>query len=128
MQILEDSGAGLPSYYEWRTRSGCYFCFFQRKREWIGLADHHPELFERAVAYEEKIGYQDTAMQDRQYTWSNGETLRKLLDRREEIEDRHAEALDRARARTRPNRPLLEVLSSALDDDDDEPGCTVCHV
>ena len=28
-KILEDSGLGLPKYYEWRTRSGCYFCFFQ---------------------------------------------------------------------------------------------------
>src|SRR3954466_3433299 len=23
MQILDDAGIGLPSYYEWRTRSGC---------------------------------------------------------------------------------------------------------
>ena len=27
-RILEDSGIGLPDYYEWRTRSGCFFCFF----------------------------------------------------------------------------------------------------
>ena len=27
-KILEDSGLGVPSYYEWRSRSGCYFCFF----------------------------------------------------------------------------------------------------
>ena len=26
-KILEDSGLGVPSYYEWRSRSGCYFCF-----------------------------------------------------------------------------------------------------
>src|SRR5262249_32776963 len=25
-RILEEHGIGLPSYYEWRTRSGCYFC------------------------------------------------------------------------------------------------------
>ena len=46
-RILEDAGIGLPNYYEWRTRSGCYFCFYQRKAEWIGLAERHPELFER---------------------------------------------------------------------------------
>jgi hypothetical protein len=50
MRILDDAGIGLPSYYEWRTRSGCYFCFYQRKSEWVGLADRHPELFERAKA------------------------------------------------------------------------------
>ena len=47
MRILDEAGIGLPDYYEWRTRSGCYFCFFQRKHEWVGLADRHPELFEQ---------------------------------------------------------------------------------
>ena len=55
MRILENAGIGLPKYYEWRTRSGCYFCFYQRKAEWIGLAERHPELFERAVAIEQKV-------------------------------------------------------------------------
>ena len=55
MKILDEAGIGLPDYYEWRTRSGCYFCFFQRKDEWVGLADRHPDLFEKAVAYEEKV-------------------------------------------------------------------------
>ena len=53
-RILADAGIGLPAYYEWRTRSGCYFCFYQRKAEWIGLAERHPDLFERAVAIERK--------------------------------------------------------------------------
>ena len=47
-RILEDAGIGLPSYYEWRTRSGCYFCFFQRRIEWVGLLENHPGLFEKA--------------------------------------------------------------------------------
>ena len=55
MRILDDAGIGLPKYYEWRTRSGCYFCFYQRKAEWVGLADRHPDLFERAVAIEQKV-------------------------------------------------------------------------
>ena len=40
-RILEDS-VGIPDYYSWRSRSGCYFCFFQRRDEWIGLAENHP--------------------------------------------------------------------------------------
>ncbi len=128
MRILETSGVGLPAYYEWRTRSGCYFCFFQRKHEWVGLADRHPDLFEKAVEYEDKLNYEATAMQGRKYSWSQGETLRELIDRRDEIEERHAAALERASKRTKPNRPLLEVLSDALDEDDDESGCTVCHI
>ena len=47
-KILEDSGLGLPKYYEWRSRSGCYFCFFQRSIEWVGLLERHPELFAKA--------------------------------------------------------------------------------
>ncbi len=43
-RILADSGVGLPAYYEWRSRSGCYFCFFQRKNEWAGLLKQHPDL------------------------------------------------------------------------------------
>ena len=25
-RILTESGIGLPGYYRWRSRSGCYFC------------------------------------------------------------------------------------------------------
>ncbi len=32
-QILEDT-TGIPEYYKWRSRSGCYFCFFQQQGEW----------------------------------------------------------------------------------------------
>lgn len=137
LQILEQAGVGLPDYYEWRTRSGCYFCFFQRKAEWVGLADRHPELFERAVAIERKMlkdagedgdaSYADRAMRGRSYSWSQGETLVELLGRRDEIEARHRDALDRAR-RNRRNIPLVEVLADALDDDDDTPACLVCSL
>lgn len=135
MGILDDAGIGLPAYYEWRSRSGCYFCFYQRKAEWVGLADRHPELFERAVAIEQKVlldagvdgdaDFGDRAMAGRQYTWSGGETLVQLRSRRGEILDRHAAALARAKT-TRRNIPLIEALADALDDDDPDEQCTVC--
>jgi len=127
MRILDDAGVGLPSYYEWRTRSGCYFCFFQRKAEWVGLAEQHPDLFEQAVAYEDKQGYESTAMEGRQYTWSNGETLRELFARKEEIKAKHREAMARAASRRR-NLPLIEVLGDVLDDEDDTAPCMACHL
>lgn len=128
MRILDDSGVGLPEYYQWRTRSGCYFCFFQRKHEWIGLADNHPDLFQKALEYEDKVNFQATAMEGRTYTWSAGESLRELIGRRDEIEAKHRQSLERVVRRSRPNLPLVDVLSDALDDDDDQMGCTVCHV
>lgn len=134
-RILEDVGIGLPTYYEWRTRSGCYFCFYQRKAEWIGLAERHPELFERAVAIERKVlrdagldgdaDFGSQAMHGRQYTWSGGETLVGLLSRRDEILERHEAAMSRA-SKTRANVPLIEALTEALDEDDDTVPCTVC--
>ena len=127
MRILEEAGVGLPSYYEWRTRSGCYFCFFQRKAEWVGLAERHPDLFDRAVAYEDKVNFEGTAMKDRQYTWSGGETLVELLARQDEIRAKHEAALARESA-TRGKRPLLEVLAEVLDDEDDTSPCLVCHL
>jgi hypothetical protein len=135
MRILEDAGIGLPSYYEWRTRSGCYFCFYQRKAEWVGLADRHPELFERAVAIEQKVlldagvdgnaDFSPHAMKGRNYTWSGGETLLELIARRDEIMASHEAALQRE-AKALPNLPLVDVLAGALDEDDDKMPCTVC--
>lgn len=127
MRILDDAGVGLPSYYEWRTRSGCYFCFFQRKNEWVGLADRHPDLFDKAVAYEEKVSFEDSAMSGRKYTWSGKESLPELLDRRDEIERNHQAAITRVQHQVR-DLPLLDVLETVLDDEDDSQGCLVCHV
>jgi len=126
-RILEDAGVGRPTYYEWRTRSGCYFCFFQRKAEWVGLAERHPDLFAKAVEYEEKVAWKATAMQGRAYSWSPGETLPELVQRADEIRAKHAAALQASRKR-RKNVPLIDVLADALDEDDDTPPCVVCHL
>ena len=135
LHILEEAGVRLPSYYEWRTRSGCYFCFYQRKAEWVGLAQRHPDLFERAVAIEQKTlkdagvngdaSFANQAMRSRIYTWSGGETLTELISRREEILAKHEVAMERAR-QSRKNLPLVEVLAGALDEDDNTEPCTVC--
>lgn len=135
LRILEEAGVGLPSYYEWRTRSGCYFCFYQRKAEWVSLAQRHPELFERAVAIEQKVlkdageagdaSFADRAMKGRLYTWSTGETLTELIARKDEIMAKHEQAVTRA-SQHRKNLPLIDVLAEALDEDDDTSPCQVC--
>jgi 3'-phosphoadenosine 5'-phosphosulfate sulfotransferase (PAPS reductase)/FAD synthetase len=126
LSILEEAGVGLPSYYSWRTRSGCFFCFFQRKYEWVKLAEEHPDLFEQAISYEDKVNFEATAS-SRRFTWSQGESLRELVARKEEIVRQHEEAMTRARM-SEPNRPLADVLGGILDAEEDTPGCTVCHV
>jgi hypothetical protein len=47
LEILKSSGLGIPKYYSWRSRSGCTFCFFQQKIEWVHLKEIHPIAFER---------------------------------------------------------------------------------
>ena len=125
--ILEDGGVGLPAYYEWRTRSGCYFCFFQRKSEWVGLADRHPDLFEKAIEYEDKVSFEASAMEGRKYTWSGKESLRDLIARRDEIELHRDTAMKRAQEQVK-DLPLLNVLENALDEEDDSQGCFICHL
>lgn len=121
IQLLEDSGIGLPDYYRWRSRSGCYFCFFQRKYEWVMLAQEHPDLFEKAVQYEEQHS------DGRHYTWTEGETLRELIARKDEIIANHEQAIKREKENS-PNKSLSETLESVLDDEDEDLPCLACHL
>lgn len=122
-RILEESGIGLPTYYDWRTRSGCYFCFFQRRAEWVGLLERHPDLFELAKGYE-KLSPED----GERYTWSQKESLNELSrpERVQEIKDRQEKAIA-AKKKRRMNLPLVEVLDEVLADEDDEQPCFFCH-
>ena len=120
MCILDESGVGLPSYYEWRSRSGCYFCFFQQKGEWVRLRERHPDLFELAKGYE-KV--------EQDYTWARSESLAELErpERRDEILRRERERRERLAARRRP-RNLAQAFGFSEPDDDGEDGCLVCHL
>ena len=117
-RILENSGVGVPEYYEWRTRSGCYFCFFQRKIEWVGLMERHPELFEKAKIYEKP---------DEDYTWVQGESLDELAARADDIKRDEMKRRAQAEVRRRP-RTLAEVFTGELGDPDEEAGCLICHL
>ena len=121
IRILEESGIGLPKYYSWRTRSGCYFCFFQRKYEWVMLAEKHRDLFDKAVKYE-----QDHS-DGRHYTWTQNETLLELIARKDEIIAEHEKARFKERTSI-PNQPLAEVLTDMLDNEDDELPCIACDL
>lgn len=103
-EILENSGLGLPSYYDWRSRSGCTFCFFQRKIEWVGLKERHPEAFERAKQMEK-----NSLEHGSPFSWSEGETLAELEqpERIAQIREDHDKRVARASAKRKvdPLRP-----------------------
>lgn len=54
LKIVEAKDQGKPGYYGWRSRSGCTFCFYQQKIEWLRLKEIYPQAFEEAKSYEKK--------------------------------------------------------------------------
>lgn len=110
-RILEET-VGVPEYYRWRSRSGCYFCFFQRKAEWLGLAENHPDLFERAKEYE-KID-PDTG---KKFTWIQGMTL-------DELQSQHEKNEPATTSKTKKGTTGWQ--ESLLDLDDDDKACLIC--
>lgn len=76
----------LRQLFAWRSRTNCYHCFFQRRYEWIGLAEYHPDLFEGAAQMEEKIGAKG-------YTWIQGIPLREYVKRRESVLEKRAKGV-----------------------------------
>ncbi|MFN4294913.1 MAG: phosphoadenosine phosphosulfate reductase family protein [Thermoflexales bacterium] len=121
IRILEESGLGLPEYYKWRSRSGCYFCFFQQRNEWLGLLDNHPDLYEKAESFEK-----ENAETGERYTWSQSESLRELRspERRREI----LEELERRKRLEQQKRANLNLLSLLEAESADEESCLICHL
>jgi len=111
MGILEASGLGMPKYYDWRSRSGCTFCFFQQKIEWVGLKERHPEAFEEAKSYEKFAVDGDSP-----FTWVEGESLDELTkpERVKQIKEDYEIRLERAKKRRvqnplRPNEDMVDI-------------------
>jgi Phosphoadenosine phosphosulfate reductase family len=125
LEILEASGVGLPNYYRWRSRSGCTFCFFQQKIEWVRLMEEHPDEFEDAKLYEKNAVDHGSP-----FTWSQGESLNELAmpERVQQIREDHAKRLGRLKNR-RPMNPLRSN-EEPLDLDElygSQKVCLACH-
>jgi hypothetical protein len=103
---------GDVGYYS-RSRSGCFFCFYQQKIEWVWLYERHRELFIEAMKYE-KDGY----------TWNENESLEELSmpERIKQIKEEH---LFKIR-----NKLLAKKSNKLVDNLDDSQGvsCVNCFV
>ena len=127
LEILETAGIGLPKYYEWRSRSGCTFCFFQQKIEWVHLLERHPEAFREAMEYE-LISLNSGAP----FTWSQGESLEQLSQPnrvkqiKADFEKRKAKQL--SSFRQNPLRIGIQEVSmdDIYDADEGNGACIVC--
>ena len=115
-----DLSIGRPEYYKWRTRSGCYFCFYQRRSEWIGLLENHPELYDKAQAYEKELA------DGRRFTWDRNMSLEEMRkpENVKKIKKNHKRNLARAKARS----AQYELFDDARDWESSEKGCNICHL
>ena len=125
MELLENSGLGLPRYYSWRTRSGCTFCFFQQKIEWVRLLEHHPDAFEEAKSYEKNALEHGSP-----FTWSQGESLEELSkpERIAAIRAEHERRMEKLKQQV-PVNPLRSYACE-MDIDDlygQQKVCLACH-
>lgn len=122
-EILLTSGVGMPPYTEWgRSRSGCFFCFYQQKIEWVRLKETHPDLFEKAKEYERPYeGSGNT------FTWSERESLAELErpERMAAIRQEHDRRKLQKKARGE-NLTLAQVFDNQGDVDDDGEACLIC--
>lgn len=124
-KILEESGVGVPQYYNKvdfevngktgqysRSRSGCFFCFFQQKIEWIWLYEQHPDRFAKAMEYE-KDGY----------TWCQDETLSDLIQpaRMQQIKEDYLKKTQKISQVKSPY--LLDIIGEA-----EGEGCASCFI
>lgn len=124
--LLRDNGVGVPKYYEKveyeidgqvgeyaRSRSGCYFCFFQQKIEWIWLYEQHPDKFAQAMEYE-KEGY----------TWMQEESLQQIIEPKRMAQIKKDHLIKTQRSKDNKKSPyLIDILDEAEDE-----GCASCFI
>ena len=132
MEILESSGLGLPDYYKWRSRSGCTFCFFQKRSEWIGLKENHPDAWEHAKSLEKEATENQSA-----FTWIKDMPLTELekpevIARVKEQHQKQVDKLKKNKQKTQQNNPFLkgEDLNNIEENlalDDVSSSCLICH-
>jgi hypothetical protein len=129
-RILEES-VGIPAYYEWRSRSGCFFCFFQRQEEWLGLKRRHPDLFVKAVEMEKNVSQRKFDWSTGQrveagygYTWHQSGELEEIVIRAERKENERSNK-DNEKSR---KKSWQERIKNEDDDDPDDQACIICSL
>jgi hypothetical protein len=87
MAVVESWPAWMKArVFAWRSRPNCYFCFFQRRYEWVGLLEFHPELFDRAEAIELRVGNGPELRRSTGFQWiAEGYPLSKIRENAEAI-------------------------------------------
>lgn len=143
-QILEET-VGMPEYYKWKTRSGCFFCFYQRRVEYAILYFLYPELFKYSKKYETEHS------DGRKFTWVKDKPLEYIEDNAKEIIKRYVKKqykkltfkeltemtmtldeinsfIDEGKIREFVDTWNLYRLHNAGEEEAGKDGCTVCAI
>jgi len=133
--ILQRNGLELPEYYQWRSRSGCTFCFYQRKIEWLKLMEKHPDLFEEAKTFEKGEG--NTVVGEKFYWMGQGQPLETLEDPavQQRIIEHHEKTVARFKKKRRKNVLLTNSdgfcefsdLDEIYDEAEGGGACVTCY-
>ena len=125
VRILQEAGVGLPGYTAWgRTRSGCFFCFYQQKIEWLRLREKYPDFYEEAKSYE-----RPNKVNGNIFFWCSDESLVEMEkpERMAAIKANWEKAKARKCASTK-NKGLMSVLAGFDVDDEPRQGCAICSI
>ena len=133
-RILHDAGVGLPVYYDvvydekydieyFRSRSGCYFCFFMRQIEWVWLWEKHPDEYKKAMEFE-KSGY----------SWIKDMPLSKLIEPEniDKIKKSYKRMEEQRKRQPIKNGTMMEEMEfisehdKMLDEVEKDKLCTMC--
>jgi 3'-phosphoadenosine 5'-phosphosulfate sulfotransferase (PAPS reductase)/FAD synthetase len=117
-KLLRENEVGVPKYYEKieykyqdqtgeyaRSRSGCYFCFYQQKIEWIWLYEQHPENGKES------------------FTWNQNESLIDLIEPNRIAQIKRDHIKRRDREKSVKSKFLIDIL-----DDTEKDGCIQCFI
>lgn len=98
----------FDSLFAWRSRPNCFFCFYQRLYELVGLMEHHSDLFEAMEAIENEVGATG-------YSWKKDRSLGYIRQHADRIFDRRAKGIAKW---------LVERSQMSMFDDDEELAMT----
>lgn len=94
-----------------------FFCFFQRRDEWLGLKRRHPDLFAKAKEIEKKSG--------NGYTWVQGMTLDEVVELAEKKEKEKGIIFTN---KTTDREKWQTVLENMEEDDPEDQACLICSL
>lgn len=137
-QIVKAMDQGKPGYYGWRSRSGCTFCFYQQKIEWLKLMEIYPDAFEEAKRYEKAA---EDERPDGTFYWLGEATPLSVLEddeRKRLIEENHQKRFQRfikKQERHRTRNPLqkiihfsdMDVMDEIYDRAEGGGACVTCY-